>query len=431
MSDTVWDDCVSSLQNELPAQQFNTWIRPLQLADEEPSVLTLVAPNRFVMDWVNDKYKARIQELIRQCQHNADSHLKTLVVKVAAQRAPAFRANVSQRPVNQRAANQRVVNQGAVNQGALHQREQQPQALAAGDDRSPPRVNAEPQNFQRSLWADGDGLASTPSQAVRAEPNRQAPTEDLPQASVVSPAPQSDPDSERHTIVDSYYQANAYGDDRGRFSEDNFAGSVDSELNNVALRRPSPDLERVEDRNFNHQPLNHYARQFEQPHGFRPEAAKTSASNDRKEIEQGLQHKSNLNNTFTFENFVIGKSNQLGLAAATQVAENPGGSYNPLFVYGGVGLGKTHLMHSVGNALIKRKPDAKVIYLHSERFVADMVKALQLNAINDFKRFYRSVDALLIDDIQFFAGKERSQEEFFHTFKLKTPAEARNFSHDT
>jgi len=129
-----------------------------------------------------------------------------------------------------------------------------------------------------------------------------------------------------------------------------------------------------------------------------------------------LNHQSNINQTFTFDSFVEGKSNQLALAASRQVAENPGGSYNPLFIYGGVGLGKTHLMHAVGNALREQKPNAKIVYLHSERFVADMVKALQLNAMNDFKRFYRSVDALLIDDIQFFAGKERSQEEFFHTF---------------
>ncbi len=119
---------------------------------------------------------------------------------------------------------------------------------------------------------------------------------------------------------------------------------------------------------------------------------------------------------YTFERFVEGKSNQLALAAAQQVAEHPGASYNPLFLYGGVGLGKTHLMHAVGNAMRRQNPEAKIIYLHSERFVADMVKALQLNAINDFKRFYRSVDALLIDDIQFFANKDRSQEEFFHTF---------------
>jgi chromosomal replication initiator protein len=119
---------------------------------------------------------------------------------------------------------------------------------------------------------------------------------------------------------------------------------------------------------------------------------------------------------YTFERFVEGKSNQLALAAAQQVAERPGSSYNPLFLYGGVGLGKTHLMHAVGNAMRCQNPEAKIVYLHSERFVADMVKALQLNAINDFKRFYRSVDALLIDDIQFFANKDRSQEEFFHTF---------------
>jgi chromosomal replication initiator protein len=128
------------------------------------------------------------------------------------------------------------------------------------------------------------------------------------------------------------------------------------------------------------------------------------------------QSRSNLNPEFTFANFVGGKSNQLARAASMQVGENPGGAYNPLFIYGGVGLGKTHLMHAVGNLILERKPTARVVYLHSERFVADMVKALQHNAINDFKRYYRNVDALLIDDIQFFAGKERSQEEFFHTF---------------
>lgn len=122
------------------------------------------------------------------------------------------------------------------------------------------------------------------------------------------------------------------------------------------------------------------------------------------------------NPSFTFDNYVEGKSNQLARAAALQVAEHPGVAYNPLFLYGGVGLGKTHLMQAVGNAILKNKPGARVLYLHSERFVADMVKALQRNTMNDFKRHYRSAEALLIDDIQFFAGKDRSQEEFFHTF---------------
>lgn len=129
-----------------------------------------------------------------------------------------------------------------------------------------------------------------------------------------------------------------------------------------------------------------------------------------------IVHSANLNANLSFANFVEGKSNQLARAAAFQVAGNTGETYNPLFIQGGVGLGKTHLMHAVGNQIIARDPTARVIYLHSERFVQDMVKALQHNAINDFKRYYRSVNALLIDDIQFFAGKERSQEEFFHTF---------------
>jgi chromosomal replication initiator protein len=123
-----------------------------------------------------------------------------------------------------------------------------------------------------------------------------------------------------------------------------------------------------------------------------------------------------LNPAYTFDNYVEGKSNQLARAAASQVGQNPGLAYNPLFIAGGTGLGKTHLMHSIGNLIRERRPGARVAYVHSEKFVGDMVRALQHNAISDFKKSYRSLDALLIDDIQFFAGKEQSQEEFFHTF---------------
>ena len=128
------------------------------------------------------------------------------------------------------------------------------------------------------------------------------------------------------------------------------------------------------------------------------------------------QEPSNLNPAFTFETFVEGKSNQIARAASFQVANHPGTTYNPLFIYGGVGLGKTHLMHAVGNLVLRNHPDYRVVYLHSERFVSEMVKALQHNRMDDFKRRYRTVNALLIDDVQFFAGKEQSQEEFFHTF---------------
>ncbi len=136
---------------------------------------------------------------------------------------------------------------------------------------------------------------------------------------------------------------------------------------------------------------------------------------DTKKKEK-YHYQSNINKTFTFNNFIEGKSNQLARAAGIQVGENPGKSYNPMFIYGGVGLGKTHLMQAIGNIIQEKNPHTKVRYMHSERFVADMVRALQHGLIDEFKQSVREVNALLIDDVQFFAGKERSQEEFFHTF---------------
>ncbi len=146
--------------------------------------------------------------------------------------------------------------------------------------------------------------------------------------------------------------------------------------------------------------------------------AKTSAHKDTKKTKPPSVVGAPLNPLYTFEGFVAGKSNQIARAAAIQITENPGTSYNPFFIYGGVGLGKTHLMQSVGNKINSTNENSKVAYVHSERFVGEMVSALQHNTINSFKHQYRSLDVLLIDDIQFFAGKERSQEEFFHTFNV-------------
>jgi chromosomal replication initiator protein len=225
VSQTLWDQCLDRLEGELSAQQFNTWIRPLQ-PEQKGNQIRLFAPNQFVLDWINQNFLFRIQELITQL-----SGVETPVRLEVGSQTP------------------------------------------------------------------GVSTSSSPSS---------------PKASI--------------------------------------------------------------------------------------------------------RRNTSLNPNFTFDTFVEGKSNQLGRAASMQVAENPGKGYNPLLIYGGVGLGKTHLMHAVGNLILQHHPDANVVYLHSERFVAEMVKALQHNKINEFKRYYRSVDALLIDDIQFFAGKERSQEEFFHTF---------------
>ena len=264
MLQSVWKLCASSLQDELPSQQFNTWIKPLQIDDvANPNELRLLAPNRFISNWVEEKFLTRIKELVA---HFQDGVNLSVVVAVGSKPQAAFE-----------------IVRSSVKESAS----EQPKAV--------PKV----------------------------------------QTNLEKPRKSSDEPQRSHQEAD---------------------------------------------------------------------------------VEGGLKHSNYLNAASTFATFVEGKSNQLGLAAARQVAENPGGAYNPLFIYGGVGLGKTHLMQAVGNALVAKNPNAKVVYLHSERFVADMVKALQLNAINDFKRYYRSMDALLIDDIQFFAGKERSQEEFFHTF---------------
>ncbi|MDM3870776.1 chromosomal replication initiator protein DnaA [Porticoccus sp. W117] len=296
MAQLLWDKCQGYLRDELPDQQFNTWIRPLQVdataCPKTIDTIRLMAPNRFVQDWVSDKFLQRIRELFQQVGEKDYQ----VVVESRAASSPSFAAS---------------------------------QASAVAPDKAP-----------------------------------------IKNSSIQTPP------------LESHPPANKPVGEARRFAIEKPAASSAAPVTEQVLRA----------------------------------APKTKSAIDVQEVEGGLHHKSNINATFTFQSFVEGKSNQLALAAARQVAENPGGSYNPLFIYGGVGLGKTHLMHAVGNALREQKPNAKVVYLHSERFVADMVKALQLNAINDFKRFYRSVDALLIDDIQFFAGKERSQEEFFHTF---------------
>lgn len=281
MGEVIWQQCLGYLRDELPPQQFETWIQPLRFDLKSESAVRLSAPNRFVKDWVADKFLDRIQEIYRKIDGNQLVELE-------------------------------VTAETGIREAVFSRRE--------GQVADVPRVGA---------GAIADDLpANTP-----------------------------------------YPLASGAG-------------------------RMMPGFSRSETR-----PGGRYADPEQSPNA-----------------QAGYHIENHLNENFLFETFVEGKSNQLALAAARQVAQNPGGSYNPLFIYGGVGLGKTHLMHAVGHALIASKPGARVVYLHSERFVADMVKALQLNAINEFKRYYRSVDALLIDDIQFFARKDRSQEEFFHTF---------------
>ncbi|MGO0309540.1 chromosomal replication initiator protein DnaA [Endozoicomonas acroporae] len=329
----LWQKCIDILQDELSSQQFNTWIRPLKVMGDEHD-LCLLAPNRFVADWVKEKFLPRIEEILDEL---SDGDSPAVALAVSNRRPPSL----SKRSARPREPQLREV----------PPREIQPAATVTVSEK-PIENPLKQAAIERSVVTHELVSALTVAQDNTPEP-------DL----VSEPA-------------------------RSGFQEDDSRQSEEP-----AQIKVNPLKELVSDA---------------------PEEPVTPAR--QVEVEGSIKHHSSLNTGFTFETFVEGKSNQLALAAARQVAENPGASYNPLFLYGGVGLGKTHLMHAVGNFLVKQNRNARVVYLHSERFVADMVKALQLNAINDFKKYYRSVDALLIDDIQFFAGKERSQEEFFHTF---------------
>jgi chromosomal replication initiator protein len=241
---SLWQQCLKQLENQLNAQQFNTWIRPLQ-AVEEGDNLRLLAPNRFVLEWVSERFYDNIKQIVSQ---QGSGEARNVVLEIGSKEKPV--------------------------------------AASETKDNSEKKSN----------------------------------------------------------------------------------------------NKETPSI-------------------------FR-----------RREDNKNVHHISGLRDEFTFTSFVEGKSNQIAKAASIQIGENPGVAYNPLFIYGGVGLGKTHLMQAVGNLMLQKNASSRVVYVHSERFVGDMVKAFQHNAINDFKRYYRSVDALLIDDIQFFARKERSQEELFHTF---------------
>ena len=294
---SLWNQCLERLRQELPTQQFVMWIRPLT-SEQNQDAVTLYAPNRFILDWVREKYRDKINQLFVEFS--------------GGQQAPQLRFEVVQRRAAPAASN----------------------PAPSATDSDPIRGSARGSSFSASV----DNYSQPPQQTNAFTNGNNASMQSPP----VAPAP------------------------------------VSARVN--------------------------------------PPVSAGQTVNKVIPIPEGVSHKSNINPTYQFDNFVEGKSNQLARAAASQVANNPGGSYNPLFIYGGTGLGKTHLLHAVGNGIFNTKQDAKIIYMHSERFVQDMVKALQNNAIEDFKRFYRSVDALLIDDIQFFANKERSQEEFFHTF---------------
>ena len=290
MTQDFWSFCLSRLEQELPQQQFNTWIKTLRAETGEDGAWTLLAPNRFVLQWVRERYLRRIQELGEQFAG------APLAVDL-----------------------------------------QLPAAGAARPARPTPLPVAAP--------------AHTPA-----------------------PAPVTE--------------------------------AATAEAAAAAL-----DTEPVEDAEPTEPPVRPRRAAAPRSHGGEPSSG----------LELAYE-KTRLNSDFTFDTLVTGRANDLARAAAMQVAQNPGTSYNPLFVYGGVGLGKTHLVHAIGNAVFKHNPRAVIRYVHVEDYYADVVRAYQQKSFDAFKRYYRSLDMLIIDDIQFFNNKNRTQEEFFHAFNALTEA---------
>ena len=196
-----------------------------------------------------------------------------------------------------------------------------------------------------------------------------------------------------------------------QMAEDHFSRTVRFQLklaDQFSAQIPAPVIENAD---IDSRPV---AAVFDAPIVLAQKAPRDPMGRDPKEKQE--KNPSRLNPSFTFNTFVTGKANQLARAGAIQVAERPGAAYNPFFIYGGVGLGKTHLIQAIGNSVLEHNPTAKVRYIHSEQYVSDVVRAYQHKAFDDFKRYYHSLDLLLIDDIQFFGGKNRTQEEFFYAF---------------
>jgi chromosomal replication initiator protein len=281
VTEELWPFCLSRLEQELPQQQYNTWIKTLRAEAGEDGTFRLIAPNRFVLQWVRERYLSRIHELSETFTGGP--------LQIELQLPPVSTARTS------RPATATATTAPARTTPSAHDAAEQP---AAADTAAPSRA---------------------------------------PRAPAV-----------------------------------------------IASREPEP-------------------------------AAASSG------LELAYE-KTRLNPDFTFDTLVTGRANDLARAAAMQVAQNPGTSYNPLFVYGGVGLGKTHLVHAIGNAVFRHNPRAVVRYVHVEDYYADVVRAYQQKSFDAFKRYYRSLDMLIIDDIQFFNNKNRTQEEFFHAFNALTEA---------
>jgi len=355
--DALWQACCARLQEKIPAQQFKTWIRPLagQASSEGEGVL-IFAPNRFILQWVRERYWGIIAEELA----NLGVDHAELVLG-----APPGAAAAS------------------------------PTATATSTTSSPTPASA-PQWEHDERAEESAGKTAKPEAIAVTEP---------PSDGNLLPG---EKETEKNCRKPRQANANGAQNTSEQAEDEVLAKAQMSATNGVAKHR-----EGIEEP----PPVPATAR-------LRARRKPPLTESDPTVVPtlEALYERTRLNPNATFATLVTGRANDLARAAALQVAHHPGNSYNPLFIYGGVGLGKTHLIQAIGNAIFEKNPRAVIRYVHAEDYYADVVRAYQQKSFDAFKRFYRSLDVLLIDDIQFFQNKTRTQEEFFHAFNALTEA---------
>ncbi|SOY43614.1 chromosomal replication initiator protein DnaA [Cupriavidus taiwanensis] len=373
-----WQAAAAQLERELTPQQFKTWIKPLAPVafDEETHALRIAAPNRFKLDWVKSQFSGRITALA--CEY--------------------WEAQVSV---------QFVLDPAASGRAAAYMQPAQPGMGAGGMDRMDHQA------------APGTGMGGYPGAQPAQTMGGQAP--------FAMPGQPAQPGYGEYPTAAAYGLGQPqYGHPTGNPAGMPSAAPVPAGARGQGMgqhpgqHHPQHNAELGEIDVVQMDPAEASARSYRAPQqGQHLHAAmgNGAAQMPGHQPSDTVHERSRLNPILTFDNFVTGKANQLARAAAIQVANNPGKSYNPLYLYGGVGLGKTHLIHSIGNHMLMENPRARIRYIHAEQYVSDVVKAYQRKAFDEFKRYYHSLDLLLIDDIQFFSGKNRTQEEFFYAFE--------------
>ncbi|MGX0934213.1 chromosomal replication initiator protein [Cupriavidus metallidurans] len=367
-----WQAAAAQLERELTPQQFKTWIKPLAPVafDEEAHALRIAAPNRFKLDWVKSQFSGRITALA--CEYwETQVSVHFVLDPAASGRAAAYTQQAMQQGQDAPAAMGPAMSA----------------AMGAGHGPYPGMAG----------MAGGQSYGQAGAQVPGAHPNQMAGYPDYPGQSNGAPAGYGGTAGGQSPYSQSQQSAQGRGAaPTGHPLQGNSAAHL-------------PDMGEIDVAQMD--PAEASARSYRVPS---PQPAAPAGAQQQSDT---VHERSRLNPILTFDNFVTGKANQLARAAAIQVANNPGKSYNPLYLYGGVGLGKTHLIHAIGNFMLMENPRARIRYIHAEQYVSDVVKAYQRKAFDEFKRYYHSLDLLLIDDIQFFSGKNRTQEEFFYAFE--------------